>query len=113
MEANYSKTYISGIGRSIARQTISPQLCDDVKQGNSKLPNRTDCNGKSRTLSEEFDSRSFETRSAIMFLTGNNKPSSRIPTTRTRLDNIDLIELSPVTKSILEIHGIKYMDKPL
>lgn len=66
----------------------------------------------SRSLSEEFESKSLETKNIILAMTGGEKPTSKInllfsPRCKKNRFRSDSADLSPVTKSILDFHGIK------
>lgn len=67
-------------------------------------------NKEKRSLSEEFESNSEDSKKIILAMTNGIVPTSKTTfkfspsTKRVRFDSVDL---SPVSKSILEYHGIK------
>ena len=67
-------------------------------------------NKEKRSLSEEFESKSEDSKKIILAMTNGTVPSSKTTfkfspsTNRVRFDSADL---SPVSKGILEYHGIK------
>mgnify|MGYP006204361161 CR=1 FL=1 len=64
---------------------------------------------KKRSLSEQFRASSPNTQKNVLGITGGVYPSSSIdlPIVYSPRRRVDSAELSPVTKSVLAIHGIR------
>lgn len=64
---------------------------------------------KDRSLSETFDALSVDSKQVILTMCGGARPTTSVPprpptpTYRFRSDSVDM---SPVTKSLLQFHGI-------
>lgn len=64
---------------------------------------------RERSLSENFESLSYNSKQVIMSMCGGAKPTSTARDTDEgyRRPRFDSTELSPVTMSILQFHGMK------
>lgn len=66
---------------------------------------------KERSLSEQFDILSYESKHMVLSMCGGVKPTSTIKEEKRNTEDkrirINSADLSPVTKSILQFHGIK------
>uniref|UniRef100_A0A6C0LTV9 Uncharacterized protein n=1 Tax=viral metagenome TaxID=1070528 RepID=A0A6C0LTV9_9ZZZZ len=67
---------------------------------------------KSRSLSDQFTELSPDSKSMILQHTGGVPPTNAVKQRCNSFHLYDTTDLSPVTKSILEFHGIKYYSNP-
>lgn len=63
---------------------------------------------KSRSLSDEFTELSPDSKSMILQQTGGVPPTNAVRKRDYSVHLYDTTDLSPVTKSILQFHGLKY-----
>ena len=64
---------------------------------------------KDRTLSETFEALSVDSKQVILTMCGGARPTTSIPPkppTPTHRFRTDSVDMSPVTKSLLQFHGM-------